>query len=76
MLGRGGHLCHHYHHVGHLEEAGRVAYRLIVLVDPLARQHHHLTAVVGKPATVATVDSHPEANKVKLRKPNNEGKIG
>ncbi len=64
------------HHVGHLEEAGRVAYRLIVLVDLLARQHHHLAAavvVVGKPAIV---DSRPEANKLKLRKPNNEGKMG
>ncbi len=61
------------HHVGHLEEAGRVAYRLIGLVDLLARQHHHLATAVGKPATV---DSHPEANKLKLRKLNNEGKIG
>ncbi len=52
-----------------------MAYRLIVLVDPLTRQHHHLAAavVVGKPATV---DSHPEANKLKLRNPNNEGKMG
>ncbi len=55
----------------------RVACRLIVLVDLLAHQHHH--HLVVKPATtaiVATVDCHPEANKLKLRKPNNEGKMG
>ncbi len=52
------------HHVGHLEGDGRVAYRLIGLVDPLAHQHrHHLVVKPATAAIVATVDCHPEANK-------------